>query len=160
VGDSTIRGAAQAAARVIEQQAQAVTPPRLKEAAQAAAQVAEAGAQPIKDSVKEIPKQAKAIAKICLDNPALAPLIVPGIPFVMAAKGAVAIHQSHVAVAKALAAGAKEVAHDAQALSPKQKFMIATNPALMFLPPGIREMAIAGEIKRAAEAAKKAPNND
>jgi hypothetical protein len=152
VGDSTIRGAAQAAARAIEQQAQALSPARVKEAAQEAAKVIDTAAQPIRDSVKAIPKQAKAIAKLCLDNPALAPLVMPAVPFMMAAKGAVAIHESHVAVAKAVVSGAKETIHAAHSLSAKQKFMIAANPAFMLMPPGVREMAIAGAIKHAAEA--------
>lgn len=185
MGDSTIRGAAQAAAQVIGQQAQAVSPKRVAEAVQAAhaeaAKAAAAGAQPIIDSAKAMPKQAKAIAKICIDNPALAPIVAPAAPFLLATQGVVAIHKSQMAIAKQVIDSGREIAHASHTLSPKQAFKIATNPAYMFLPPGLREAAIAGEIKRqaqeaahvgraassgvlkgahAAAAARKVPNND
>jgi hypothetical protein len=155
VANDSIRGAASAATRIIEQQAQAASPARIsdsvKQAGQQAAKAVDSASAPLKDAVKEMPKQAKAIAQLALIAPPyLAPAIVATAPFRFAATGLVAVHKAHVQMAKAIVSGHKEVAAAASTLSKEQKLAIATNPGFVLLPPGIREMAIAGEIKRQA----------
>ena len=168
MANDAIRGAVDTVTRVIEQQPQAASPTRIKDSVQQAQAQARAAADtasaPIKDAVKDIPKQAKAIAQLAIESPLEAPIIIAKGHFKLGVEGLVAIHKSHVQLAKAIISGHKEVATAASTLTAKQKVAIATNPAFVLLPPGVREMAIAGEIKRqageAASAAKKAANND
>jgi hypothetical protein len=167
VANDSIRGAASAAARIIEQQAQAASPARIsdsvKQAGQQAAKALDSASTPIKDAVREMPKQAKAIAQLAIESPLEAPIIIAKGHLKLATTGLVAVHKAHVQMAKAIVSDHKEVAAAASTLTKEQKLKIATNPGFVLLPPGLREMAIAGEIKRQAAAAggaKKAANND